>query len=175
MKLQTIIDELSPLNTNEKVDEVLKRMTENRVMLNPKNDMILRFAIRKVNVQLYYRKKYELKVSNKEICQLIDMAQEKEPKGDSFKEEKNTKSRMPEKEVEKKKVKKRHKSRHPFVPRILRTFGANYTDKRKIEEKRNKDAFKLVQDMHKHLTSPSSPSQSIHPIYIPTGGMNKRY
>ena len=163
------------MNTNEKVDEVIKRMTENRIMLNPKNDMILRFAIRKVNVQLYYRKKYELKVSNKEICQLLDIAQEKEPKVDSFKEEKNTKSRMTEKETEKKKVKRRHKSRHPFVPRILRTFGANYTGKRKIEEKRNKDDFKLDQDLHRHLIYPSSTSNSIHAILFPTGGMNKRY
>lgn len=171
MDLQKIIDSLSPINRNEKVDTLIQMMREKGIALTKTNDIAIRCAIQKMSVQKYYDEHYGSIV-------LPDDIKKREERHLGFVEHKvkaetGLKVRRPQKSKKKEKPKTSQPAdAHPRrVPSALLTFSREYKDKDKVV----KDETKRDQERHRGLIRPTSTTSSVSHISIPAGGMNKRY
>ena len=176
MKLQGIISRLTPINTKEKVDVLIQLMKENKIKLNQSADIEINIAIRKVAIQLYYAEKYGRKVikrknkgskkeNNSEVSNLL-----KELKA-------NKEKSKPTQKVKKTKVKAKRKAKrfkYGTVERLLENFGSvkSYVNASKKSGKNTET--NQITNKNEKKEYPTYTSKSIHPIYIPSGGLNKR-
>ena len=67
MNVSHIISELSPLNSNEKVDALILKMSENNVIMTVHAKFAIRDAIKDDNVLEYFYEKYDGRVSETDI------------------------------------------------------------------------------------------------------------
>ena len=171
MDIQHIIDSLSPINNQDKVEALIQQMRENNVALTKSKDTAIRYAIQKMSIQKYYVEHYGSFV-------LPDDIKKRDERHLGFlehkvKTEKGLKLRRPPKSE------KKEKTRNPQsadatprrIPSAILTFSRDYKDK----DKDVKDETKRDQDRHKGLIRPTSTTKSVSHISIPAGGMNKRY
>lgn len=134
-----------PINKNDKVDMLIQQMKENSILMDLDADNAIRIAIKKMSVQIYFVNNY------------------------SFNRKKELK--VGEKKVIKQK--KTQKSKEDVlnsVPSIIKTFGTKYN----AINKQEKEALKKKRRPHKGEYTTTT-ENSIHPIYIAAGGLNKRY
>lgn len=177
LELHTIITVLSPINTKEKVEKLVQMMGENDIEMNQKNDLTIRIAIQKRNIQEYFIEKYGCKWT--ERVEKRDW-EEKDNRSQDLITYKTPLVDLPAPSPPEKKKKKRKKKedymkkveekpKNQPMPSIIKNFNPEYKDL----DKEKKDAQKSSQMIRKnnHATSTQN---SIHLIYIPSGGMNKR-
>lgn len=176
LELHTIITVLSPINTKEKVEKLIQMMNENCIDMNQENDLTIRIAIQKRAVQEYFIEKYG--------CKLTEEVERHDWEENDFQPQNiitysTSLVEMPAPPEKKKKKRKRKKDylkktkdepENQTVPSIVKTFSPQY---RNVDKER-KDAQKSSQKKCKN-TYAISTEKSIRLIYIPSGGMNKRY
>jgi len=189
MELNEIISNLSPINTKEKVDLLIAQLKMNNIQIDSKTSLAIRYAIQKMTMQLYFVRKYlkeqnkkPVKVENKPIEVENKPIEKDDNKISNFikeitskkkkKKEKNKAKAKNGKARAKAKVKEEEEKISPSVARILRTFGSDkYRD---LKKKSGCRPRKKAKD-GKKKAYPVQTENSIRPIYIASGGMNKRY
>lgn len=158
MDINEIISKLSPINTNEKVDSLIQKMNEKRISMTSKINIAIRFVIQKMSVQKYFISKYGQRIIKEEKTKIEKRSSKiSVTKIDSKKTNKTTEK------AKKAKV-------CGYVPSIIRTFGPEFKKINKKQKKGNKSSLS-----DKPKMGPTATTRSIHPIYIASGGLNKRW
>lgn len=158
MDINEIISKISPINTNEKVDFLIQKMNEKRVVMTNKIDIAIRFAIKKMSVQKYFINKYGPSI--------IKEDNKKEGKRNF----KKSGAKIDTKKLKRTTEEKKKAKDCGYVPSIIRTFGSEFKKINKKLKKENKSCL-----TEKLKMGPTATTRSIHPIYIASGGLNKRW
>ena len=175
MKIQEILQGLSPINTKEKVDSLIQKINENRLIFDSKIEMSIRFSIQKLSIQKYFISKFDSQIKDNQIKnERKEKKEEKERKKliegklslSKAKEVKNAKAK---KRKEKSSLKQENKSKYTgSILRTMKIFGSEF----KKERKSKKKTFDLNAPLK---PGPTETYKSIRTISIASGGMNKRY
>ena len=174
MNIAEIISSLSPINSNEKVDELVRMIHENGIKVTKEIDLEIRLAIRKSNTQAYYLKKHSKWKNLGDMSVNPSPQKEKSQKSlpAAIKPETKAKKKKDKKEkkikIKKKKNKVSTSGGFDIQKTSLRVFTKSYqasVKKRKASNRKGQSSSK----------SPIATSSSVHTISIAFGGMNKRY
>lgn len=169
MAIQEILQELIPINTKDKVDSLIRMITKNHLILNDNIELSIRLAIQKLSIQKYFIEKYGELINDK------DIVQEQRRLKKAGQEERNALEK-PKAVINPKRKKKKEKAipeketKTKYVGSVLRTmkiFGSEFKKKRKRKH--------IPSSKQGKKSCAISTTNSIRPIYIASGGMNKRY
>lgn len=150
MTLQNLLNNLSPINTKEKVDTLIQEMKKCGLKMTKNAEVVIRCAIQKANIQKYIIETYsrlfvekdkpKKKVQNNVNPPLMVTLPTKKDKKKWEKEKKVTKADINrlKSQLKKEKVSKKieEQSEENFaIPSILRIFGSKSKSKNKMSYK----------------------------------------
>ena len=180
MNVSHIISELSPLNSNEKVDALILKMSENNVIMTMHAKFAIRDAIKDDNVLEYFYENYDGSVSEMDLEKERKRQRRAKQERKKILEDRNNYLLSSKNETEelcgtnKKPRKDTDTPRTKYKGSVLRTMKIFGKDSLKVNKKR-KENKKKAQSNTSNKKRPISTTSSVHTISIASGGMNKRY
>ena len=168
MDLQDILSSLAPINTKEKVEAIVQQMENNDIEMNQTSDMAIRYAIKKMSVQLYYIDKYgnqwakvEDRLEKRKAQERAKIEQEKQQKLEAILIAKRDKAanKMTKPKEKSKKKKRKFKSFGTTADSMMRVFGGEFKMSRK--------GINQIKTDNRKKTYPIETVNSVRAISIP--------